>query len=179
MKLLLITLVLFIGACTTAPKSDEWPSSMPPLTYLQAYYERDAENQQALSEKGYLTWVYRFYNGWELYSRGWLQATDELVDSLQTPEEKARGRILMEEIGFLVGPEWAKSDPYRTINTRHVALWGNVILQAMVADSQFPLLYQIRSDVHQLLDGDITSKTIVKNRYMVDDAFADANDDDF
>lgn len=179
MKFLFVVSVLLISACSTTPKSEQWPPGMPSLAYLQEYYSRDTEHQEVLSEKAYLTWIYRFYNGSFLYSRGWFQATDELVESLQAPQEKVRGRELMEEIGFLIAPEWAKSDPYRTINTRHVALWGNIILEGMVTENQFPLLYQIRSDVQQLLAGDLTAKAIKKSRYMVEEAFADANDDDF
>ena len=179
MKYLFLVFVVLISACTTAPTSEQWPLGMPSRAYLQEYYNRDVNHKEVLSEKAYLNWAYRFYNGWELYSRGWFEATDELVESLQTPREKNHGREVMEEIGWLIGPEWAKSDPYRSITTRHVALWGNVILEGMVNDDQFPLLYQIRSDVKQLLAGDIAANAIKKSRYMVEDAFADVNDDDF
>lgn len=179
MKFLLLSFIVLLSACVTAPEAEQWPQDMPPRSYFVDYYAQDKAHQQVLSERGYLTWIYRFYKGWELYSRGWLQATDELADSLTTPEDKAHGRELMEEIGLLISPDWAKSDPYRSITVRHVALWGNVILQAMVEDQQFPMLYHIRDDAKQMLAGNLDPKAVKKSRYMAEEAFAEMGDDDF
>lgn len=179
MKFLLLFLLFFLVSCTTAPSSEEWPADMPSLGYLQDYYQQDIDNQKTLSERAYLNWIYRFYYGWELYSRGWFQATDELVASLTSPEQKRQGRQLMEEIGLLIAPEWAKNDPYRVINTRHVALWGNVILKGMLEQNQLPLLYQIRADVKQLLNSEMTAIDIKKDRYITDENFGNDDDDDF
>lgn len=176
MKVLLLILIFLLSACVTAPKAEQWPENMPPRSYFTDYYAQDKAHQKALSQQDYLTWIYRFYNGWELYSRGWLQATDEMADSLSTPEDKAHSRELMQEIGLLIAPDWAKSDPYRTITIRHVALWGNVILQSMVDDQQFPMLYQIRSDVKQLLAGELDPKIVKKSRYVADEDFEDFED---
>lgn len=179
MKVLVLIVILLLTACVTAPKAEDWPQAMPSLAYFKNYYDRDDAHKETLSEKSYLTWIYRFYHGWELYSRGWLQATDELAASLETPQDQVRGRELMDEIGLLVSPEWAKSDPYRAINTRHVSVWGNAILQGMVDDEQFPTLYKILSDVEQLLAGNLDPKTIKKSRYIAEDSFADNEDNDF
>jgi len=179
MKVLLLSIVVLLSACVTAPKAEQWPQDMPPLAYFKAYYDRDDAHKQVLAEKAYLTWVYRFYNGWELYSRGWLQATDELADSLVLSDEKARGRALMDEIGLLIAPDWAKSDPHRTIKIRHVALWGNVILKGMVMDEQFPVLYKIRDDAQQMLAGNLDPKIVKKDRYVIEEDFADLEDTDF
>ena len=179
MKALVLILVAMISACVTAPDADSWPDDMPPRDFFVDHYEQDEAHQQALSESAYLTWIYRFYNGWELYSRGWIQATNELADSLVSPNDQARGRELMDEIGLLIAPDWAKSDPHRSINIRHVALWGNVILKSMVTDQQLFYLYQIRDDILQLLDGDLEPDDIKRSRYVAEESFVDFTEDDF
>jgi len=179
MKILLLVMVVLLSACVTAPEAEQWPEEMPPRSYFTNIYAEDKPHQKMLSEQGYLTWVYRFYNGWELYSRGWLQAIDEMADSLETPNDKAQSRVLMEEIGLLIAPDWAKSDPYRSITVRHVALWGNVILQSMVDGEQFPMLYNIREDVQQMLAGNLDPDNVTKSRYVTEEAFIADGDLDF
>jgi len=179
MKVLLVFVVALLSACVTAPKAEQWPEEMPPRSVFTEHYAKDLPHQEVLSEQGYLTWIYRFYNGWELYSRGWLQAIDEMADSFDDPTDQAQSRELMEEIGLLIAPDWAKSDPHRSITVRHVALWGNVILQSMVDDQQFPMLYNIREDVQQMLAGNLDPDIVTKSRYVTEQAFLDDDDLDF
>jgi hypothetical protein len=72
---ILLALITGLLACTTQSKkmarSDAWPEHMPSRTYFIKVYEADAVNKEIQKREEYLTWILRFYNGWELYGRGW------------------------------------------------------------------------------------------------------------
>lgn len=175
MKFAVLTVSLvFLAACSTTQRNlsqPNWPEQLPPLSYFTDYYAQDPEHQEVLSESGYLNWIKRFYLGWELYRRGWLQATDELVATLDDPEDKRIARERAEEIGRLVSPEWAKARNYRVINTRHLTIWGNALNKSMVKQEQLIMLDKILSDVKILLDRKLQPKDIASNRYYEPESF--------
>lgn len=173
LSLSLITLLttVLIAACSTAPSESQWPSNIPARSVFTDYYAQDHKHQEALNEQGYLTWVHRFYFGWELYRRGWLQATQELVDSLPTEEEKAIGKERMETIGNLIAPEWAKDKRYHLISTRHLSIWGNTLNDAVIHKEQLLKLDSILADVQGLLSKEIAAKEITAERYYPQQAF--------
>jgi hypothetical protein len=90
MKSLLIILstLSIVTSCAIVNVSESWPDNIPSRSYFVSYYGKDKEHQEVLNQNDYLRWVHRFYFGWELYRRGWLQATDELVQTLDDPQEK-------------------------------------------------------------------------------------------
>jgi hypothetical protein len=164
-------LVLSITACSNAPDKNHWAREIPSENFLSAYYQQDIPHQTALSERDYLMWVNRFYFGWKLYRRGWIQATEELVNSLPKTQDKQHAKRLMLDIGNLIGPEWAKNKKYRLINTRHLGIWGDAINASIVHHQQITTLNNIMNDAKALLKKDITSRLIVADRYYPQQAF--------
>ena len=98
-------LALSITACSNSPDKNNWNREIPPEKSFSAYYQQDTPHQAALSQSDYLMWVNRFYFGWTMYRRGWIQATKELVDSLPKTKNKKDTERLMSRIGNLIGPE--------------------------------------------------------------------------
>jgi len=158
-------IVLSITACSSVPNKKNGASKIPPEEFFITYYQQDIPHQAALSERDYLMWVNRFYFGWGLYRRGWMQATEELVDSLPNAYDKQRARQLMLDIGNLIGPEWAKNRKYRLINTRHLGIWGDAINAAIVRRQQMATLRTIMNDATALLKKTIPDQLIVTDRY--------------
>jgi hypothetical protein len=161
-----------ISACATAPNHQHWPKDIPPKKLFTDHYQQDIPHQNVLSEQEYLTWVHRFYYGWELYKRGWMLATQELEDSLENPQEKQKARNTMRQIGELIAPEWAKNKRHRIINTRHLNIWGNTINESIVQKEQLKILSKILTDVKALRQKQIMPDSILTNRYYPEKPFA-------
>lgn len=170
-----ILLCLFLSACATLPEDHQWPEGIPPKSYFTEYYSRDKAHQEVLSQSEYLTWVHRYYFGWQLYRRGWLQATDELLATLHDPEQKGYAHQKMIKLGTLIAPEWAKNHEYRVITTRHMLIWGNALNESVVRKEQMLTLDKIAEDVNDLLTGKIKPKHIHSNRYYVQEPFEDSS----
>jgi hypothetical protein len=165
--------LLILSACSTIDLANDWPDNIPPRSYYVDYYKRDAKHQKIVSEQEYLIWIHRFYFGWELYRRGWLQATDELVATIYKLEAKndAREKALL--IGKLVSAEWAKESNHRVINTRHLSIWGNSLTESIIRGEQLKTLDEILTDVNDLLAGKLKPADIKIDRYYVVEAFPD------
>ncbi len=169
--LLIILGISFLTACSIAPGKNEWPTNIPPRSYFVAYYAQDIPHQAILKKEEYLTWVHRFYFGWELYGRGWLQATEELVNSLKNPKEKQYAKRIMLKVGALVAPEWAKNKKFRVINTRHISIWGNSLHDAIARKEQLTTLDKIHADVDGLLEKRLSPSDIDYDRYFKQEPF--------
>lgn len=167
----ILLLCATLSACATLPKGHQWPESIPPRSYFTDYYSRDKASQSVLPQSEYLTWVHRFYFGWELYRRGLLQATDELLATLPEPSEQNYARHKMIKLGTLIAPEWAKNHQYRVINSRHMLIWGNALNEAMVKKQQLLILDKISHDAEHLLAGKLKPKQIYNDRYYPQEAF--------
>ncbi|MEM7617528.1 MAG: hypothetical protein AAF195_04020 [Pseudomonadota bacterium] len=171
----LFTIVLFLSlsACSTLPLDSNWPDTIPQRSYFIDYYNQDRKHRQVVNQDEYLKWIHRFYFGWELYRRGWLQATDELVATINDSQQKAIAKEKSLLIGKLVAPEWAKNRAYRVINTKHIAIWGNAISESIVRGEQLAILDKILDDVTDLLARNIQPKEISKSRYYLLENFGD------
>jgi hypothetical protein len=167
---------LLIASCSSAPNKDQWPNSLPSRAFFTDYYARDIANQQAITEHTYLTWIHRFYFGWELYSRGWLQATEEFEDSMKIAKDKPIAKRLMLETGRRIAPEWAKNKQHSVITTRHIVIWGNSINASIVNKNQMDTLTKIFNDVNALLERRMQPKEIIAERYYVTQAFSIQDD---
>jgi uncharacterized membrane protein YphA (DoxX/SURF4 family) len=164
-------IALATTACSTAPNETQWPNNIPARHTFLDYYNQDIEHKKALKEEDYLTWVHRFYFGWELYRRGWVRATNELVDSLDDTQNKPLAKQLMTNIGDLIAPEWAKDKRFHLIKTRHIVIWGNTINAAIVKKEQLLILHKILADVNALLEQRMTPETIQAERYYPQETF--------
>lgn len=165
--LILIALTSTLFACSThRAERDTWPEGMPSRAYFVKVYEADKINKQIQTKDEYLTWILRFYNGWELYRRGWIKMTDELVAQVQDPQQVTEIRYKIDRIGRLVSGEWAKKSDTRTIYLRHVSIWGNALLESLDRDQALPLIDQVNQDVDDLLAQKIKPDVITADRYF-------------
>lgn len=168
----LLALILLVGslfACTSnkiVQQADAWPLEMPSRTYFLKIYEADEVNKEIQTEEEYLTWIVRFYSGWELYRRGWIKMTDELVAQVKDPAQVEEIRYKIDRIGRLVSGEWAKKSDTRTIYLRHVSVWGNALLESLDRDQALPLINRVNQDVDDLLAHRINSDVITAERYF-------------
>ena len=171
--LLLLSLLYLLSACsTTSHHSDPyiWPDNIPPRQYFVDYYHNSSV-VEIQSESDYLLWVRRFYFGWELYKKGWLKATKELVKTLKTTDGQIVAREKALAIGRLVSAEWAQNAKYRVINTRHLNIWGNALNESITNKEQLLMLDRILEDVKALLGGVVQPKDIAYTRYYEIDTF--------
>ncbi|MGH1486763.1 MAG: hypothetical protein ACRBCI_11125 [Cellvibrionaceae bacterium] len=175
LSLMLSSLALFT-ACSSTPTNlgaDNWSEDLPPKSYFSAHYQQDSQQKYISTEENYLLWVKRFYFGWELYGRGWLKATNELVETLPNKNDRKEAKEKSLLIAKLVAPEWAKDKQYRVINTRHLIIWGNALNESTIKKEQLLILDRILRDVNTLLDRKIQPKDIASNRYYQPEAFGD------
>lgn len=172
MKNLIVIIVTLglLSACSTLSKLD-WTEKLPPKAYFIQHHSEDTNPRKVVTQDQYLIWVHRFYFGWSFYPRGWTQTTEELIETLATPQEKQQAAELMFDIAKQVSPEWAKDSSYRVINTRHLSIWGNALNESVSTKQQISLLIDIQKDVKALLNRDISPKAITSSRYFEDEEF--------
>lgn len=168
---LIITLLfaLSLYACTSnkvARQADTWPKDMPSRAYFLKVYEADEANKKIQTQEEYLTWIVRFYSGWELYRRGWIKMTNELVAQVEDPSQIKEIRYKIDRIGRLVSGEWAKKSDTRTIYLRHVSIWGNALLESLDRNQALPLINRVNQDVDDLLTHKISADVITAERYF-------------
>jgi hypothetical protein len=167
--LALLILVSSLFACSStkvARQADAWPNAMPSRAYFLKVYEADETNKKIQTQEEYLTWIVRFYSGWELYRRGWIKMTDELVAQVDDPAQVKEIRHKVDRIGRLVSGEWAKKSDTRTIYLRHVSIWGNALLESLDRDEALPLINRVNQDVDDLLAHRIKAEVITAERYF-------------
>ena len=170
--LTLLILVSSLFACSTnqiARQTDAWPSAMPSRAYFLKVYDADEANKKIQTQEEYLTWIVRFYSGWELYRRGWIKMTDELVAQVEDPAQVNEIRYKIDRIGRLVSGEWAKKSDTRTIYLRQVSIWGNALLESLDRDQALPLINRVNQDVDDLLAHRINADIITAERYFPSD----------
>ncbi|MEN0038135.1 MAG: hypothetical protein AAGC78_13755 [Cellvibrio sp.] len=147
-------------------QADAWPADMPTRAYFLKVYEADEANKKIQTQDEYLTWIVRFYSGWELYRRGWIKMTNELVDQVDDQSQVKEIRYKVDRIGRLVSGEWAKKSDTRTIYLRHVSIWGNALLESLDRDQALPLINRVNQDVDDLLAHRIHADVITAERYF-------------
>lgn len=164
--LLLISSLFACSSNKVARQADAWPSDMPSRAYFLKVYEADEVNKKIQTKEEYLTWIVRFYNGWELYRRGWIKMTNELVAQVDDPSQIKEIRYKVDRIGRLVSGEWAKKSDTRTIYLRHVSVWGNALLESLDRNEALPLINRVNQDVDDLLAHRINADVITAERYF-------------
>ncbi len=172
--------LIFLTSCSTIRSTSTWPQDIPPRSYFVDYYEERVTDKDLLSQNEYLTWIHRFYFGWELYARGWIKSTDVLSKTLEDHDDSQLAKEKALLLGRVVSPEWAKSKGDRVINTRHLNIWGNVINESIVRKEQLAILDKILFDANALLEKKIRPRDITFNRYYKVEEFGEFGDgDDF
>lgn len=164
-----VMLAFSLFACSShkiANEADAWPSEMPSRAYFLKIYEADDANKKIQTKEEYLTWIVRFYGGWELYRRGWIKMTNELVAQVEDPSQIEEIRYKIDRIGRLVSGEWAKKSDTRTIYLRHVSIWGNALLESLDRNEALSLINRVNQDVDDLLAHRISADLITAERYF-------------
>jgi len=160
----LVFFVLF--GCSSSPKVvDDWPAEVPPKDLFIQSYENDADNQEVQSREDYLVWIKRFYQGWVVYSHGWLKVSQDILEELPMDQrEEARSQIA--EIGLEIAREWAKEKQDRYIFTNMVAVWGEGLLEALNRGEIFQYMELVEQDLESLKQRNIVREDISIQRYF-------------
>ncbi len=166
--LALFILASSLFACSTQKmvRDENWPTTMPPRAYFVKAFEADEVNKKIQTQQEYMTWIVRFYNGWELYGRGWTKMTNELLAQIDNQDEAKEIKDKVDRIGRQVSAEWAKKSDTRTIYLRHVSIWGNALLESLDRDQALELVTKVNQDVDDLLAHKIKPAVITAERYF-------------
>ena len=144
---------------------ERWPESLPEQHHFLSYYREDAGNQLVQTDVQYLTWVLRFYEGWELMPTGWQNIEENMLFDL-TEQEHLLVRGQMAELGALISAEWSKDNSARLIDSAMLSLWGSVMQADFASQARIAALTQIDADVRALLEGELAPLTINEQRYV-------------
>lgn len=77
-------------------------------------------------DREYRKWLKAFYEGGFLV-KGWTARKKELLASMEMPGEAEK---VLDELGKLIGEEWAKDNHTRRIDTDDVKRWGERLNKA-------------------------------------------------
>ena len=166
-KLSLIVYLLLMAGCSQL--REHWPTEVPDKNRILAVYHKDPINKAKQTPEEYLLWVERFYMGWEVYRRGWLKTTNELLEQIETPAEQRKFKKKMDKLGFAICSEWAKKSKTRRIYTRHVSVWGNALVESLDRGEYEQLIEKVQADVNALLAHQLEPEVITAGRYYPED----------
>lgn len=77
-------------------------------------------------DREYRKWLKTFYEG-SFLVKGWTARKKELLASMEGQGEAER---ILDELGKLIGEEWAKDNRTRKIDTDDVKKWGEQLQEA-------------------------------------------------
>lgn len=160
---LLILLVCLTG-CAGSRVLEQWPEEIPQQSYFRQIYEADASNRVRQSEQEYLTWVARFYQGWELMPFGWEHITGSVLVDLSAREKRGLERR-MHRLGARISAEWAKDNEVRVIDSGMLSLWAEVMQAEYSPEYRLAAVDLIAKDVSQLLNGALPPDYVDEYRY--------------
>ena len=159
----ILLLALSLTACIT-PSIRNWPETVPSQRLFIQAYRDDVQNQAFQSEQAYLEWILGFYQGTLIYPTGWLDVEEQLI-AITPPEHRDELDSRLEELGILIGAEWAKENEARLIDNRMLALWGSVLQLSLAENKELQAVDFIASDVERILAGEIQKEDVVELRY--------------
>ena len=154
-----------LSACVSARVLENWPPQLPEQHHFLSYYAEDADNQKVQTELEYLTWVLRFYEGWELMPTGWQDIEASMLFGL-SEQDHALVETQMLELGALMSAEWAKDNSVRLLDSAILSLWGAVMQADFAPEARIAAVTQIHEDVRGLLEGTLTLPSINEQRYF-------------
>jgi len=161
---LIVVCLLTLAACASSRVLTEWPDTVPAQdTFLQAY-QQDLENQARQTDVEYLTWIVRFYEGWEMMAAGWNDMTPVVLSDLNA-QQSEQVTDMRDNLGVLIAAEWAKDNDERIIDTAMLSLWGGVMVAALEPEVRIDAIELITDDVERLLAGELAPARINDDRY--------------
>ena len=86
------------------------------------------------SEHEYQKWLKTFYEG-SFLAKGWDGVKAEILAALPPEERESAGRAI-DELGKLIGAEWAKDNNVRKIDTAALQAWGGQLRAAVRAGGE-------------------------------------------
>ncbi len=165
-RLALLLSIATLMSCASLDHRDDWPRDLPSLSYFRNAYENDGRNRELQDEVDYLSWVVRFFHGFNL-TPGWQEMTDQVLLQVHPIDRRAVAERLV-GLGRSISAEWAKDNGVRRINTRHVNVWKDALQESLAQASTKDYLGQLESDVSALLSGKLAGDEIYFERYYYD-----------
>lgn len=158
-----ILLSLALASCIT-PSIRNWPETVPRQGLFVQAYRADPANRQLQSQQEYLEWILGFYQGTLIYPTGWLDVEERLLQD--TPaSEKPTLDARLEQLGIVIGSEWAKENDQRLIDNRMLALWGSTLQLMQGFDEQMQAIDEVSKDIDALFLGTLKKEDITESRY--------------
>ncbi len=148
---------------------EAWPDDIPPRSEFESLYAADQNNRAQQSEAEYLTWVTRFYEGWQLYPRGWNDLVPEVLSEVEDPIERNALRAELYDAGRFIASEWAKDVDTRKVRTQQLSIWGNALREAVMRGETPEMIEQIARDVDRLETQRLSYSDITEERYYAED----------
>lgn len=164
-----LTVSLLVGCIGPRHASENWPESLPPLSFFKRVYYADERNQPQQTLNSYLRWVRNFYQGFELYRQGWNDFVPDVLEEVEDPTKKAEVERQLYYLGRDISGEWSKNDEKRVIRTRHLSVWGNAMRTALAEGEVLGIIDRIEQDVEALLNRTLSPSQINADRYHEQD----------
>lgn len=161
---LTLLFLLTLAACASSRVLTEWPETVPAQDLFLQAYQQDPENQARQTDVEYLTWVVRFYEGWEMMATGWNDMTPVVLSDLNARQSE-QVASMRDNLGVLIAAEWAKDNDVRLIDTAMLSLWGGVMVAALEPQVRIDAIELITNDVERLLAGELAPARINDERY--------------
>jgi hypothetical protein len=161
---LIVLCLLMLAGCASSRVLSEWPETVPEQSIFLQAYQQDLDNQAQQSDVEYLTWVVRFYEGWEMMATGWNDMTPVVLSDL-SPQQSEQVAEMRDNLGVMIAAEWAKDNDERIIDTRMLSLWGGVMVAALDPEVRIDAIALITDDVERLLAGELAPARINDARY--------------
>jgi hypothetical protein len=160
--LLLLVATLLLASCIST--QTDWPTEAAERAFFISAFSDDERNQQFQSREEYLGWVRNFYTGTLVYPTGWLDIQSQLLAGAKG-DEQSELRDQLNDLGAVIGAEWAKENDLRLINNRMLAVWGSVLQLADLEGKRAESIDVIALDVEGLFQGTVNNQDIVESRY--------------
>jgi len=161
---LLMCCAVLLASCMNGRVLEQWPEQIPKQNYFKQLYREDIPNSERQSEREYLTWVARFYKGWEMMPIGWEDISDSVLVDLEPVHFRAIDRHLM-RLGAQISGEWAKDNDVRQIDSRLLSLWAGVMQAEYSAEYRIAAVEIIARDVHDILNSALSKEQVTEDRY--------------
>lgn len=170
LRVLIFLAISWLGGCAAEPlRQSVWPETLPAQAEFAEHYRQDRRNAERQSLEQYLTWVERFYQGWELYPTGWNRISQDLAAKIADPAAKPEIAAKLRRLGIAIAAEWAKDNAVRRITTRHVGIWGNALQKSAERAEIAAILDRVLDDVDNLLNNRIAADIITENRFYIEE----------
>jgi hypothetical protein len=121
------------GEDTAVPARIAGVLDAPDDAQLLAAYKGDCANQKVQSWVQYRGWVQTFYKG-NLMSDGWTKFGQVTASALKSAAARQAVIAQLNDLGSIIGREWAKDSSVRKISTADLRRWNDVIATARQSD---------------------------------------------